>query len=67
MNQLKTLKMFSVMQDIITQDKKTNMKQWIENKERLIFATHGIIKPKDWDKLSDKEKEKRINKTLKNI
>ena len=67
MNQLETLKMFSVMQDIITQDKKTNMKQWIENKERLSFATHGIIKPKDWDKLSDKEKEKRINKTLKNI
>ena len=67
MNQLKTLKMFSVMQDIITQDKKTNIKQWIKNKEKLIFATNGIIKPKDWDKLSDKEKEKRITKTLKNI
>ena len=34
MNQLKTLKMFSVMQDIITQDKKTNIKQWIKNKEK---------------------------------
>ena len=67
MNQLKTLKMFSVMQDIITQDKKTNIKQWIKNKEKLIFSTNGIIKPKDWDKLSDKEKEKRITKTLKNI
>ena len=67
MNQLKTLKMFSVMQDIITQDKKTNIKQWIKNKEKLIFSTNCIIKPKDWDKLSDKEKEKRITKTLKNI
>ena len=36
MNQLKTVKMFSVMQDIITQDKKTNIKQWIKNKEQLL-------------------------------
>ena len=55
------------MQDIMTQDKKTNIKQWIKNKEKLIFATHGIIRPENWDKLSDKEKEKRINKTLENI
>ena len=67
MDQLQALKMFSVMQDIITQDKKTNIKKWIKNKEKLIFATHGIIKPENWDKLNDKEKEKRINKTLKNI
>lgn len=67
MNQLETLKMFSAMQDIITQNKKTNIKQWIKNKEKLIFATHGIIRPENWDKLSDKEKEKRINKTLENI
>tara|TARA_R100000231_G_scaffold70872_3_gene56055 strand:- start:2627 stop:2830 length:204 start_codon:yes stop_codon:yes gene_type:complete len=67
MDQLRALKMFSVMQDIITQDKKTNIKKWIKNKEKLIFATHGIIKPENWDQLSDKEKEKRIKKTLKNI
>ena len=67
MDQLQALKMFSVMQDIITQDKKTNIKKWIKNKEKLIFATYGIIKPENWDQLSDKEKEKRINKTLKNI
>tara|TARA_R100001510_G_C7462110_1_gene82154 strand:+ start:78 stop:281 length:204 start_codon:yes stop_codon:yes gene_type:complete len=67
MDQLQALKMFSVMQDIITQDKKTNIKKWIKNKEKLIFSTHGIIKPENWDKLNDKEKEKRINKTLKNI
>ena len=42
MNQLQALKMFSVMQDIMTQDKKTNIKK-LSNK---IKKTSKIIKNK---------------------
>mgnify|MGYP003152044825 CR=1 FL=1 len=67
MDNIAMLKMFSVMQDIATSDKKVDKKEWIKSKERLIFATNGIIKPDNWEELSDEVKEKRINKVLENL
>ena len=37
----------------------------IERKERIVFATPGIIKPNDWETLSNNEKLKRLNKVQK--
>jgi hypothetical protein len=35
--------------------------------ERIIFATEGIIKPNDWNELPFEERQKRMNKLLKQI
>jgi hypothetical protein len=34
----------------------------IKRKERIVFATPGIIKPNNWETLSNNEKLKRLNK-----
>jgi hypothetical protein len=34
-------------------------------KERIVFATPGIIKPEDWESLPLEEREKRLNKLTK--
>tara|TARA_Y100001937_G_C7062148_1_gene304227 strand:+ start:644 stop:790 length:147 start_codon:yes stop_codon:yes gene_type:complete len=39
-------------------DKETQLKA----DEKIVFATNGIIKPKDWDTLPMEERQKRINK-----
>ena len=36
----------------------------IKSQSKIIFATKGIIKPENWEKLSLDEKEKRINKLM---
>jgi hypothetical protein len=36
-------------------------------KERIIFATEGIIKPEDWDNLSILERERRLDLLTKEI
>ena len=60
-NTLNFMKLFMTMQDIATH-KDTTIKDRVKQKERIVFATHGIIKPSNWETLSDSEKLKRLNK-----
>ena len=55
------MKMFMMLQDIET-SVDTKVEEIIERKERIVFATPCIIKPKDWETLSNNEKLKRLNK-----
>ena len=57
-NETNLLKMFMMLNEISGLDKETQLKA----DERLVFATNGIIKPKDWDTLPTEERQKRINK-----
>ena len=52
------LKMFMMLNEISGLDKETQLKA----DEKMVFATNGIIKPKDWDELPIEERQKRINK-----
>ena len=55
------MQMFMMLQDMDTSiDLK--VEEIIKRKERIVFATPGIIKPKDWETLSNNEKLKRFNK-----
>jgi len=65
MDNVGMLKLFSLLQDTTNQE--LNKKDWIKSKERLIFATNGIIKPDDWEELSDDVKEVRIKKVLNSL
>ncbi len=65
-NKLNFMKMFLTLQDIAT-DKNETIKQRVKRKERIFFATQGIIKPKNWDTLPDKEKLNRMNKAQNNL
>ena len=38
------------------------MEEKVKYKERIIFATPGIIKPNNWEELSMEEKLRRLNK-----
>ena len=55
------MKMFMMLQDMSTPED-TNVKEVIKRKERIVFATTGIIKPSNWETLSDDEKLNRLNK-----
>tara|TARA_R110000851_G_scaffold224806_1_gene377653 strand:- start:254 stop:463 length:210 start_codon:yes stop_codon:yes gene_type:complete len=55
------MQMFMMLQDMSTPEN-TNVKEAIKRKERIVFATPGIIKPSDWEVLSDDEKLSRLNK-----
>lgn len=52
------MKMFLVMGDTTEQ----TLKEKIAYKERIIFATKGIIKPSNWAELSDEVKLNRLTK-----
>ena len=65
-NELNFMKMFLTLQDITTNQNET-IKERVKRKERIFFATSGIIKPKNWDKLPDKEKLNRMNKAQNNL
>ena len=55
------MQMFMMLQDMSTPiDLK--VEEIIKRKERIVFATPGIIKPNDWETLSNNEKLKRLNK-----
>ena len=55
------MQMFMMLQDMDTSiDLK--VEEIIERKERIVFATPGIIKPNNWETLSNNEKLKRLNK-----
>ena len=53
--------MFMTLQDMNTSID-IKVEEIIERKERIVFATPGIIKPNDWETLSDQEKINRLNK-----
>ena len=55
------MKMFMMLQDMSTPEN-TSVKEIIRRKERIVFATPGIIRPSDWDTLGDDEKLNRLNK-----
>tara|TARA_Y100000114_G_scaffold124013_1_gene119696 strand:- start:60 stop:260 length:201 start_codon:yes stop_codon:yes gene_type:complete len=55
------MKMFMMLQDIET-SVDTKVEEIIKRKERIVFATPGIIKPSNWETLSNNEKLRRLNK-----
>ena len=55
------MQMFMMLQDM-SAPSDANVKETIRRKERIVFATPGIIKPNDWEALSDQEKINRLNK-----
>jgi hypothetical protein len=59
-NGLNFMKLFMTMQDMSMN--KATLKERVQAKERIVFATPGIIKPSNWETLSDSEKLKRLNK-----
>ena len=60
MEQINFMKMFMAMSDMASETRE----QKLANRERIVFATHGIIKPEDWDTLPMEEREKRIDNLL---
>jgi len=63
MEQINFMKMFMAMSDMASETRE----QKLANRERIVFATHGIIKPQDWDTLPMEEREKRIDNLLTTI
>ena len=63
MDKIDFMKMFLKMGSMTNQTDK----EALAYQERIIFATDGIIKPENWDELSFKERQKRMNKLLKEI
>jgi hypothetical protein len=55
------MKMFMMLQDM-SAPIDLKVEEIIKSKERIVFATPGIIKPNDWETLSNNEKLKRLNK-----
>ena len=58
MDNVNMMKMFLALGGLTAQ----TMEEKEKYKEKIVFATPGIIKPKDWDTLSMDEKLSRLNK-----
>ena len=54
------MKAFMILGDLTNE--KESREDKLKYKERIVFATPGIIKPEDWDSLPIEEREKRIQK-----
>ena len=54
------MKAFMMLGDLTNE--KESREDKLKYKERIVFATPGIIKPEDWDSLPIEEREKRIEK-----
>ena len=52
------MKMFLALGGLTAQ----TMEEKVKYKERIVFATPGIIKPNNWEELSMEEKLRRLNK-----
>ena len=63
MDKIDFMKMFLKMGSMTNQTDK----EALAYQERIIFATEGVIKPENWDELSFEERQKRMNKLLKEI
>ena len=57
------MKMFLAMGEATTQ----TQEEKVAYKERIVFATEGMIKPEDWDSLNINEKEKRLDLLTKEL
>ena len=55
------MKMFMMLQDM-SAPIDAKVEEIIKRKERIVIATERIIKPSDWETLSNNEKLKRLNK-----
>ena len=58
METINMMKMFLALGGLTAQ----TMEEKVKYKERIIFATPGIIKPNNWEELSMEEKLRRLNK-----
>ena len=58
MENVNMMKMFLALGGLTAQ----TMEEKIAYKERIVFATQGIIKPENWDELPLEEKERRLEK-----
>jgi hypothetical protein len=63
MDKLQFMKMFLVMGEITEQ----TQEEKVAYKERIIFATEGIIKPHNWDTLRIEERERRLDLLTKEL
>ena len=63
MDKIDFMKMFLQMGSITNQTEQ----ELLAFQERIVFATEGVIKPKDWDSLPFKERKERMNQLLKQI
>ncbi len=63
MDKIDFMKMFLAMGEMTQQ----NQQEKVAYKERIVFATEGIVKPEDWDSLSVDEKEVRLDLLTKQI
>ena len=63
MDKIDFMKMFLQMGSMTNQTDK----EALAYKERIVFATEGVIKPTDWEELPFDERQKRMNKLLKEI
>lgn len=63
MDKVDFMKMFLAMGEMTQQ----TQEEKVAYKERIVFATEGIIKPEDWDSLPIDEKEKRLSLLTKQI
>ena len=58
MENVNMMKMFLALGGLTAQ----TMEEKIAYKERIVFATPGIIKPENWETLSQEEKLNRLEK-----
>tara|TARA_A100001391_G_scaffold38037_2_gene20981 strand:- start:498 stop:689 length:192 start_codon:yes stop_codon:yes gene_type:complete len=58
MDNTNMMKMFLALGGLTAQ----TMEEKVKYKEKIVFATPGIIKPDNWDTLSMEEKLNRLNK-----
>ena len=63
MDKLHFMKMFLAMGEMTQQ----TQQEKVAYKERIVFATEGIIKPEDWNSLSILERERRLDLLTKEI
>jgi len=63
MDRIDFMKLFLKMGSINIESKE----EVLAFQERIVFATDGIIKPDNWEKLQFQEREKRMNQLLKQI
>tara|TARA_R110002051_G_scaffold1515_2_gene8381 strand:- start:2778 stop:2969 length:192 start_codon:yes stop_codon:yes gene_type:complete len=63
MDKIEFMKMFLMMGSMTDQTKEEELAY----KERIVFATEGIIKPNDWEGLPFNERERRMELLIKEI
>lgn len=62
---MKTVGMIASMGNIIAGDTVKEKNDWKARMIKAGYGDKGLIMPDDWDSLSEKEKEKRLDKVIK--